>query len=223
VARLVGRLASGRFAVTTGLVGCLGLPLAAQPSLAFPLAEVDTAVTMAGPALRPAARPPARPAVARPRHAAPAAAPAAADPEPVAGLSRGQMANAAVIVAVGRELGLPRRAYVIAIACALQESTLRNLASSAVPESMRHPHQGVGSDHDSVGLFQQRSSTGWGPVRDLMRPSYAARKFYLALRVVPGWPEMALTRAAQAVQNSAFPLAYAKHEARARQIVDALT
>jgi hypothetical protein len=133
------------------------------------------------------------------------------------------MANAAVIVAVGRELGLPRRAYVIAVACALQESSLRNLASANVPESLRHPHQGVGADHDSVGLFQQRSSTGWGPVRDLMRPAYAARKFYLALRRVPGWRELPLTHAAQAVQNSAYPMAYAKHERRARQVVDALT
>ena len=141
---------------------------------------------------------------------------------PLAGLSRVQASNARVIVDVGREMGLPERAYVIAVACAMQESSLRNLANDSVAESFRYPREGRGADHDSVGLFQQRSSAGWGRVRDLMRPEYAARRFYLKLMKVPGWQRMSLTRAAQAVQNSAFPGAYARHEARAQNVVDAM-
>src|SRR5690606_15878344 len=102
-------------------------------------------------------------------------------------------------------------------------SNLLNLANPAWPESFQYPHDGTGYDHDSVGLFQQRASTGWGPVAQLMNPEYAAGKFYEALKRVPGWQEMPVTLAAQAVQRSAFPYAYARHEARARQIVDALT
>jgi hypothetical protein len=140
----------------------------------------------------------------------------------VAGLSRVQMDNARVIVEVGRAMGLSERAQVIAVACAMQESALRNLANDTVAESFRYPHEGRGADHDSVGLFQQRPSAGWGSVRDLMRPEYAARRFYRKLTRVPGWHRMGLTVAAQAVQGSAFPGAYAKHEARAQRVVDAL-
>jgi hypothetical protein len=139
----------------------------------------------------------------------------------VAGLSRVQMDNARVIVEVGRAMGLPARAQVIAVACAMQESSLRNLANDTVGESFRYPHEGRGADHDSVGLFQQRPSAGWGSVRDLMRPEYAARRFYRKLVKVRGWHRMELTAAAQAVQGSAFPGAYAKHEGRARRVVDA--
>lgn len=145
-----------------------------------------------------------------------------ARPRPVAGLTQAQMDNAAIIVRVGREMGLPRRAWIIAVATAMQESNLYNLASGVLPESMNYPNQGVGWDHDSVGLFQQRPSAGWGTVADLMRPAYAATKFYEALRQVPGWQSLPLSVAAQSVQVSAFPDAYAQHEARATQIVDAL-
>jgi hypothetical protein len=140
----------------------------------------------------------------------------------VAGLSRTQMDNARVIVEVGRSMGLPERAYVIAVACALQESSLRNLANDSVAESFAYPHDGRGADHDSVGLFQQRPSAGWGSVEELMQPVYSARRFYRALARVRGWRDMPLTRAAQAVQHSAFPDAYARHEARAQRVVDAL-
>jgi hypothetical protein len=146
-----------------------------------------------------------------------------AKPSPVAGLTQAQMDNAKIIVDVGRELKLPRKALVIAIATAMQESDLYNLASEALPESLNYPHQGTGADYDSVGLFQQRTSTGWGAVKDLMRPAYAARKFYEALLQVPGWEQMTLSSAAQAVQVSAFPDAYAQHEDRAGTVVDALT
>ncbi|WP_348651156.1 hypothetical protein [Micromonospora sp. WMMD882] len=145
-----------------------------------------------------------------------------ARPTPVAGLSQAQMDNAKTIVDVGVRLRMPRRALVVAVATALQESDLRNLASDRLPESSRYPHQGSGDDHDSVGLFQQRPSSGWGSVRELMQPAYASRAFYLALREVSGWQRLSVTAAAQSVQKSAYPHAYAKHEHRATAIVDAL-
>lgn len=144
-------------------------------------------------------------------------------PKPVAGLTQIQMNNAAHIVAAGKALGLPKRAFVLAIACALQESNLYNLASTALPESFNYPNEGSGSDHDSVGLFQQRPSSGWGTVRNLMKPDYAAKAFYRALILIPGWSTMSLTLAIQAVQISAYPYAYAPHESRAITIVNALT
>jgi len=152
-----------------------------------------------------------------------AAARQAANPRPVAGLSQVQMNNAKAIVDAGRALKMPRRGFVIAVATAMQESTLLNRASEVLPESYRYPHQGTGSDHDSVGLFQQRPSSGWGSVRNLMVPRYAATQFYLALRNVPGWQGMSLTWAAQSVQVSAYPYAYAPHEQRAAAVVAALS
>jgi len=146
-----------------------------------------------------------------------------AAPTTVAGLSKKQTRHAADIVDVGRDMGISRRGQIVAIATALQESNLRNLASTAIPESRRYPNDGLGSDHDSVGLFQQRPSTGWGKTKDLMKPRYAAKKFYGALKRVNGWERMSVTRAAQAVQISAFPDAYAKHETRATKIVNALS
>jgi hypothetical protein len=143
-------------------------------------------------------------------------------PRPVAGLDQRQMDNAKVIVDVGRDMKLPRRGLIVAIATAMQESNLYNLASDVLPESYDYPHQGSGADHDSVGLFQQRPSSGWGTVAELMRPAYAARAFYAALLEVPGWADLSITEAAQTVQVSAFPDAYAKHEERATTVVDAL-
>jgi hypothetical protein len=143
-------------------------------------------------------------------------------PTPVAGLNQAQMDNALRIVQAGQAMGLPERAYVIAVATAMQESNLYNLASTRIAESYDYWHEGSGSDHDSVGLFQQRASTGWGRVRDLMDPHYAAAAFYRALVRVPGWDSMPLTRAAQRVQVSAYPNAYAKHEPRAQAVVAAL-
>ena len=142
---------------------------------------------------------------------------------PVGGLDESQMEHAATIVRVGQKMGLPPRAYVVALATALQESYLRNLANPAYPESYHYPHDGSGYDHDSVGLFQQRPSMGWGTVAQIMDPEYAARAFYEQLRRVPGWEDMPITVAAQTVQVSAFPDHYAKHEPLARKLVDALT
>lgn len=118
-----------------------------------------------------------------------------------------QAANAATITAVGRGRSLPDRAVVIALATALQESRLVNLDHG---------------DRDSVGLFQQRPSQGWGAPDRLQDPRYAAGKFYQALVRVPHWQTMPLTRAAQAVQQSGFPDEYAKWEPRASALAGAL-
>ncbi|CCH17376.1 hypothetical protein [Micromonospora lupini] len=144
------------------------------------------------------------------------------DPAPVAGLDDDQMENAEAIVRAGRKMGVPRRGLVIAVATAMQESNLYNVASGVLPESQDYPHQGVGWDHDSVGLFQQRSSSGWGPVGRLMDPEFATRQFLTALEQVPGWQQMRLTDAAQAVQVSAYPEHYQQHEWRATRVVDAI-
>jgi murein DD-endopeptidase MepM/ murein hydrolase activator NlpD len=130
----------------------------------------------------------------------------------IAALGTDQMRNAAIIIHVGQEMKVPPRGWVIAIATALQESRLRNL-----------PHLGKNNDHDSVGLFQQRPSQGWGTVEQIMNPEYSSRKFYERLLQVPGWEKMALTDAAQRVQRSAYPNAYAKHEPLASNVVNALT
>jgi hypothetical protein len=132
------------------------------------------------------------------------------------------MNYAAIIVRVGTQLLLSERAYIIAVATALQESRLLNLANWAVTESLNLAHDGVGGDHDSVGLFQQRPSSGWGTVAELMDPATAARKFYLALTQVAGWQQLSISAAAQAVQVSAFPDAYAQQETLATAIVTAL-
>lgn len=123
-----------------------------------------------------------------------------------------QMRNAAIIINVGADLGVPPRGWVIAVATAMQESGLSNL-----------PHLGADNDHDSVGLFQQRPSQGWGTPEQVRDPAYASRKFYEKLLTVSGWQRLSLTAAAQRVQVSAFPDAYAKHETIATRIVNALT
>jgi hypothetical protein len=110
-------------------------------------------------------------------------------------LDASQMANAATIAAIGIRRGMPERAVVVALATALQESKLENLA---------------GGDRDSIGLFQQRPSQGWGTPEQIRDPRYASTKFYTALKKVRGWENMRVTDAAQRVQRSAFPNAYEK-------------
>ena len=119
-----------------------------------------------------------------------------------------QAANAATVAAVGKRLGLPNHAVTIALATALQESKLRNL--------------GYG-DRDSLGLFQQRPSQGWGTAAQVRDPVHAARAFYAHLRRVPGWQALPVTEAAQRVQRSAAPYAYAQWEDASRQLARALT
>jgi hypothetical protein len=144
------------------------------------------------------------------------------EPKPVAGLTQAQTNNAYIIVEVGRQMQLPKRAYVVAVATALQESYLRNLANPAVPASVKLPHDGTDRNYDSIGLFQQRPSMGWGTAAQLMDPAQAAARFYARLRKVGNWPSLSVAGAAQAVQRSAYPGAYAKHVDRAQAIVDAL-
>jgi murein DD-endopeptidase MepM/ murein hydrolase activator NlpD len=150
----------------------------------------------------------------------------------VSGFSNTQVGHAATIVRVGQEMKVPPRGWVVAVATAMQESTLRNLANGndrwpAVKRiSMSLPHDGVGGDHDSVGLFQQRPKEGdggWGTVKELMTPATSAGKFYQALKKVDGWQQLPITRAAQKVQRSAYPSAYAKWEGKASALVDALS
>jgi hypothetical protein len=126
-------------------------------------------------------------------------------------LSKEQMANAKAIVHVAKKMGLPDRAAVIGVATALQESKLNN-----------YGHLGALNDHDSQGLFQQRPSAGWGSPEQITDPDYAATVFYQGLMRVNGWQDMPLTDAAQAVQVSAFPYAYAQWELQAAQIVQDL-
>jgi hypothetical protein len=116
-----------------------------------------------------------------------------------------QLRNARNIIDLGVLLGLPPRAEVIALATAYQESWLHNL------------HWG---DRDSLGLFQQRPSQGWGRPKHLLAPNYAAAAFYLPLTRLPHWWRMPLTKAAQAVQASAYPHAYARWELMAATLVD---
>ena len=129
----------------------------------------------------------------------------------LAPLTDAQDRNAATIVTVGQRLKVPPRGWIVAVATAMQESHLRNL-----------PDLDTSNDHDSLGLFQQRPSQGWGTPEQIMDPVYAATKFYTKLLTVTGWQAMALTDAAQAVQHSAFPDAYAKWEPDATQLVGVL-
>lgn len=123
-------------------------------------------------------------------------------------LTTEQAENASIIAAVAERRGLPARAVTIAIATAYQESKLRNLDEG---------------DRDSLGLFQQRPSQGWGTPRQVTNPRYAAGAFYDALVEVEGYEQMRVTEAAQEVQRSAFPEAYADHEADGRVVASALT
>jgi hypothetical protein len=118
-----------------------------------------------------------------------------------------QAGNAAIIAAVARRRGLPVRATTIALATAFQESTLRNLTYG---------------DADSLGLFQQRPSQGWGTRKQVTDPVHAADAFYDALVKVHGYRTMPITEAAQKVQRSAFPDAYAAYGPAAQAISAAL-
>jgi hypothetical protein len=120
--------------------------------------------------------------------------------------------NAQTIISVGKNLGVPSYGIIVALAAAAQESGLIDLSSG---------------DRDSVGLFQQRPSTGWGTKAQLLNTTYAAELFYggpsnpnkgvtRGLLDIPGWQSMSVTQAAQAVQISATPTAYAKWETSAR-------
>lgn len=123
-------------------------------------------------------------------------------------LSTEQAENATLISAIGVRRGLPARAVSIALATAYQESKLRNLTHG---------------DRDSLGLFQQRPSMGWGTAEEVRDPYHATNKFYDVLVKIDGYEKMPITEAAQRVQRSAFPDAYADHEEDGRALASALT
>ncbi|HLI74226.1 MAG TPA: hypothetical protein VKU86_10135, partial [Acidimicrobiales bacterium] len=116
--------------------------------------------------------------------------------------------NAAIISAVAFRKAMPDHAVTVALAAALQESKLVDL-----------PY----GDQDSLGLFQQRPSQGWGTPGQILDPNYAASAFYDHLALVPGWETMPVTEAAQLVQRSADPSAYAVWAPEARALARALT
>jgi hypothetical protein len=158
---------------------------------------------------------PSTPAPPPPPQAPVAPAPVPEPPKPAeppapplpAGLSPSQVENATTIARVAVERGLPDHAVTVALATALQESGLENLNYG---------------DRDSLGLFQQRPSQGWGTPAQVTDPRYAAGKFYDSLVQVPGWQWLPVTVAAQEVQRSAFPDAYAKWEGLATDLCKAL-
>jgi hypothetical protein len=122
-------------------------------------------------------------------------------------LDSAQMANAATISAIGVRQKMPERAIVIALATAFQESHLENRDDG---------------DRDSVGLFQQRPSQGWGSAEQIQDPRYSATRFYAALKKIKGWKKMRVTDAAQRVQRSAYPNAYEKWATESAVLTKAL-
>lgn len=148
----------------------------------------------------------------------------AARPKLRAGINEQQLEHAVKVVEAGQELELPRRAYVVAIATALQESRLEVLANVNVPDSFDHqPRDGYGQDHDSVGLFQQRVQYYCtDDVKHCMDPHASAIQFYNGLEQISDWEELPVTVAAQRVQGSAFPDYYAQHQGAAEVIVDSV-
>ncbi|QGN33451.1 hypothetical protein [Microlunatus sp. Gsoil 973] len=119
-----------------------------------------------------------------------------------------QVQNAAIIAGVSVRRGLAPRAASIALTTAYQESNLRNLDHG---------------DRDSVGLFQQRPSMGWGSRKKLMNPVYATNRFYDALIKIHGWENADITRIAQQIQISGYPDAYRDHESDGRVLASVLT
>jgi cell wall-associated NlpC family hydrolase len=136
---------------------------------------------------------------------------AVADLPDLSPLTKPEESNAATIVTVGQAMSVPPRGWIVAVATAMQESHLQNLKNL-----------GARNDHDSLGLFQQRPSQGWGTPAQILDPTYASTKFYTKLLTIKGWQTLPLTVAAQDVQHSAYPDAYAKWEPDATQLVGAL-
>lgn len=155
-----------------------------------------------------------------------------------------ELTNAAIIINQAKKRNLGRNAAVIALMTAMVESKLLNHANDGsfkypdgtgvmtkkqwaearkvVMKSMDFPHEEVGSDWDSIGLFQQRPSAGWGDVKQIMTKSYAADKFYDSLVKIQGWEKLSYGEAAQRVQVSAFPDRYAEKQSIAESVVDSL-
>jgi len=150
-------------------------------------------------------------------------------------LDRTQLQHAGAILAVGKSENVPARGQLVALMAALTESSLRVLSNtSAYPGSAQIPNDGNGGDHDSLGLFQMRPSTGWGTVPNVMDPVWSARAFYggptgpnhgspRGLLDIDGWQSMAPGAVAQAVEGSAYPDRYAVNEPVAIKILATLT
>lgn len=151
-------------------------------------------------------------------------------------LNTQQVMHAATIISIGgRIAGVGRTGVIIALMAALTESSLRMLANpSAYPESINYPNDGVGADHDSLGLFQMRPASGWGTVAELMDPEYQARAFFgghsgpnggspRGLLDISGWQLLDPGEAAQAVEVSSFPDRYQNYQPVAEAILTALT
>jgi hypothetical protein len=119
-----------------------------------------------------------------------------------------QARNATLISAISIRRGMPAHAATIGLAAALQESKLYNVR---------------GGDRDSLGLFQQRPSQGWGTPRQILDPVHATNAFFAALEQVPGYADLPVTVAAQRVQRSGYPSAYAVYEDDARALASAMT
>lgn len=151
-------------------------------------------------------------------------------------LDASQLARAATIIQTGAAIpGVGTQGAEVALMAALTESGLQMLANTtAYPQSAQYPNDGDGHDHDSLGLFQMRPSTGWGTVTQLMNPSYDAQAFYggpagpnhgspAGLLDHPGWAAMPPGQAAQDVEVSAYPDRYAAWQPAAATIVAKLT
>jgi endonuclease/exonuclease/phosphatase family metal-dependent hydrolase len=168
----------------------------------------------------------------------PAAAAALTDPSTestadqggVPGLSAEQWRNAAAVIATGKRMQIPAQGIVVALATASQESGFKVYANdgqggdleadqAGIARSLGLPHEAVGTDHGSLGIFQQQWPW-WGEMPDLMDPASSAVKFYSALLEVQAWESMPVTVAAQLVQRSAYPTAYADDEVLARRILE---
>ncbi len=128
-------------------------------------------------------------------------------PKTSAELEPVQRQTAATIIGVAKGMAIPPRGWVVALATAMQESQMGTVGMD------------VAVDHDSLGVFQQRPSQGWGSPEEVRDPVYATRTFFERLLTVPDWETMPVTRAAQVVQRSAFPNAYAKWESLANSLV----
>ncbi|MFG3342415.1 M23 family metallopeptidase [Glycomyces sp. NPDC048151] len=136
------------------------------------------------------------------------------------GWDEAQLDNAIVVYLTAAQRGLGDQGAIIGIITAYTESHLYTYANFNVEESLGYEHDKIGEDHDSVGVFQQRPSAGWGTVSQLMSTDYAAGKFYDKLVTIDGWQSMPPGEAAQAVQISAFPDRYADHVDMATTILD---
>ncbi|GIG66457.1 hypothetical protein [Phytomonospora endophytica] len=118
-----------------------------------------------------------------------------------------QASNAATIAAVGAKMDISERGVVVALATAYQESRLENIEHG---------------DRDSLGLFQQRPSQGWGTEEQIQDPRYSSKRFFKALKKIEGWEDMRVTEAAQAVQRSAYPEAYEQWADESQVLAEAM-